>query len=101
MDSNNEQTSLLIKALLPSELFDYFEIVRIEMDETSIDVHLDELNQPPKAYSAEKLVSKGFREATVIQDFPIRERAVYLHVRQRISRKRWDHFKLPTRSTPS
>jgi len=83
MDPKNEQTNLLVKALLPSELFDYFEIVRIEMDESSIDVYLDELNQPPKEYSAEKLISKGFREATVIQDFPIRERAVYLHVRQR------------------
>lgn len=83
MDSKNDQTSILVKALLPSELFDYFEIVKIEMDEASIDVHLDELNQPPQEYSTEKLTSKGFRQATVIQDFPIRERAVYLHVRQR------------------
>jgi transposase len=83
MDSKNDQINILVKALLPSELFDYFEIVRIEMDETSIDVHLDELNQPPQEYSTEKLISKGFRQAIVIQDFPIRERAVYLHVRQR------------------
>lgn len=83
MGSNNEQVNILIKALLPGELFDYFEIVRIEMSEASIDVHLDELNQPPQAYSTEKLISKGFRQAIVIQDFPIRERTVYLHVRQR------------------
>jgi len=83
MDPKHEQTDLLVKALLPRELFEYFEIVRIEMDDASIDVHLDELNQPPKEYSAEKLISKGFREATIIQDFPIRERSVYLHVRQR------------------
>jgi hypothetical protein len=83
MDSKNEQSNILLRALLPRELFDYFEIVRIEMDEASMDVHLDELNQPPEEYSTEKLISKGFREPVVIQDFPIRERAVYLHVRQR------------------
>jgi transposase len=83
MDSNNEQINILIKAILPRELFDYFEIVKIEMDDSSIDVHLDELNQPPQEYSTEKIISKGFRQAIVIQDFPIRERAVYLHVRQR------------------
>jgi len=83
MDSKNEQSDILLKALLPKELFEYFEIVRIDMDEETMDVHMDELNQPPLEYSKEKLISKGFREAVVIQDFPIRERAVYLHVRQR------------------
>lgn len=83
MDSKNEQYNLLLKALLPQELFEYFEIVRIDIDEKTIDVHLDELNQAPEAYLSEKLISKGFKEAIVIQDFPIRERAVYLHVRQR------------------
>lgn len=108
MDSKNEQVNLLVKAILPSELFDYFEIMRIEMDEASIDVHLDELNQPPKEYSGEKLISKGFREATIIQDFPIRERAVYLHVRQRkwviestgkVVSKNWDLAAKGTRYT--
>ncbi|HSQ98207.1 MAG TPA: hypothetical protein VLL98_05860 [Rickettsiales bacterium] len=83
MDSKNEQYNLLLKALLPQELFEYFEIVRIDIDDKAIDVHLDELNQIPEAYLSEKLISKGFKESVVIQDFPIRERAVYLHVRQR------------------
>lgn len=83
MDSKNEHYNTLLKALLPSDLFDYFELVRIDLDEQSIDVYLDELNQPPVEYSSEKLISKGFRESVAIQDFPIRERSVYLHVRQR------------------
>lgn len=83
MDSKNEQYNILLKALLPQELFEYFEIVRIDIDEKTMDVHLDELNRIPEEYSNEKLISKGFKETVVIQDFPIRERAVYLHVRQR------------------
>jgi len=99
MDSKNEQYNILLKALLPTELFDYFEIVRIDIDDKAMDVYLDELNQPPQEYSGEKLTSKGFRDYVAIQDFPIRERAVYLHVRQRkwqvessgkIVSKEWD-----------
>jgi hypothetical protein len=83
MSQNNEPYDILLRALLPKDLFDYFEIVRIELDDNTLNVHLDELNQTPNEYSSEKLISKGFRESIVIQDFPIRERAVYLHVRQR------------------
>ena len=83
MDAKNEQYNRLLRALLPQEMFDFYEIGRIDIDDKTMDVHLDELNQTPKEYSSEKLISKGFREPVVIQDFPIRERAVYLHVRQR------------------
>lgn len=83
MSSSDEQFKLLLKAVLPEEIFKYFEITRVEVNETSIDVHVDELNLPPTQYKAFKLISKGFTPAVVIQDFPIRERAVFLHVRRR------------------
>jgi transposase len=83
MKSQSGQYSILIKALLPEEVFDYFEIVKVDIQDKIIDVHLDELNQPPKEHSNEKLISKGFHEASIFQDFPIRDKAVYLHVRRR------------------
>lgn len=83
MDSQNEQYNLLLKALLPTDLFDYFEIIRVIVNPTTLDVHLDELNNRPEDFSSENLISKGFHTASVIQDFPIRERSVYLHVRRR------------------
>lgn len=79
----NAKTEDLLKAILPTEVFDYFEIIKVDSDDKSIDIHLDELNLPPQQYSKEKLISKGFTEATIIQDFPIRRKAVYLHVRRR------------------
>lgn len=83
MKPQAQQYNILIKALLPAEVFDYFEIVNVDLDNSVIDVHLDELNLPPDDYSRDQLSSKGFHEATVFQDFPIRDKAVYLHVRRR------------------
>ncbi|MGQ8336913.1 ISAon1 family transposase N-terminal region protein [Sunxiuqinia sp. A32] len=48
-----------------------------------IDVFLDEKYNKPEKHKAEKLISKGFHQAIIIQDFPIRERMVYLDVRCR------------------
>jgi len=83
MDSKNEQYNIILRALLPQDIFDYFEILKVDIDDKSIDVYLDELNHPPSECSKEKLISKGFYDSVAIQDFPIRERAVYLHVRRR------------------
>ncbi|MDP4275920.1 MAG: transposase [Bacteroidota bacterium] len=83
MDSKENQYNLLVKALLPSEIFNYFEITLVQLNKETIDVYLDELNVPPSKYEGQKLLSKGFHPAVDIQDFPIRERAVFLHVRRR------------------
>jgi transposase len=73
----------LITALLPEEIFQYFELIRVDVEDKFINVHLDEQNVPPFDYKKEKLSSKGFHESSVFQDFPIRGKAVYLHVRRR------------------
>ena len=73
----------LLQAILPAEVFNYFDINKVDTDDKTIDIYLDELNLPPEQYLKEKLISKGFTEATIIQDFPIRKKAVYLHVRRR------------------
>ncbi len=80
MNANRED---LLKAILPTEVFEYFEIIKVDIDDKTIDIYLDELNLPPEQYQKEKLISKGFTDTTVIQDFPIRKKAVYLHVRRR------------------
>jgi transposase len=101
MDSN----TLLIEALLPKELFQYFEIVNVIVQDKTIDVYLDEKNVPPPEC---KYVSKGFHEIKVIQDFPIRDKAVYHHIRRRkwkdektgeVVSKSWDLTAKGTRYT--
>ena len=80
MNANSED---LLKAILPTEVFEYFEIIKVDIDDKTIDIYLDELNVPPEQYQQEKLLSKGFTESITIQDFPLRNKAVYLHVRRR------------------
>jgi len=110
MDSINDQYRQLLKALLPLELFTYFEITQVLVSPDRLDVYLDELNLPPLKYQGQKLVSKGFYPAAEVQDFPIRERAVFLHVRRRkwqiestgyIVSNTWDTVAEGTRYTKS
>lgn len=75
----------LVKLLLPSEIFDYFEITNLVIEDRSVAVFLDERDIKPAAWSGQKLTSKGFHPESIIQDFPIRNKAVFLHVR----RRRW------------
>ena len=108
MESKDEQYKLLVKALLPEEIFNYFEIVQVIVNLTTIDVHLDELNFPSSEFKDLKLNSKGFHPAVIVQDFPLRERAMFLHVRRRkwqvestgeIVSNKWDTTAKGTRYT--
>lgn len=75
--------------VLPKEILDHFEIVKIETDESDIDamsmtVHLDERMNTILQKSGD-YESKGFMEAVNITDFPIRDHKVILSLR----RRRW------------
>ena len=85
MPNPNNYSQELIKLLLPSEIFEYFEIVKLQVTDTSINVYLDETNVLPQEFTEKILSSKGFHAASIIQDFPIRDKSLYLHVR----RRRW------------
>ncbi|NJO90877.1 MAG: transposase [Chloroflexia bacterium] len=85
MHSDNEHFNSLIRLILPQEIFDYFEIIKINIAEKEVHVYLDELPLKPDGFENEKLLSKGFHPTSTIQDFPLRDKAVYLHVR----RRRW------------
>ena len=85
MSSDNAQFNSLIELLLPPEVFEYFDIVKVQIDEREVHVHLDEKDIKPTGFEFVKLISKGFHQASIIQDFPLRDKAMYLHVR----RRRW------------
>jgi len=83
MNSQQSQYKALVEAFLPKDLFQYFDIIDVKITEKKIQVDLDELNTAPTSHKNIKLISKGFHAPVIIQDFPIRERAVFLHVRRR------------------
>ena len=76
--------TILLRAILPDVLIDNFDVANFEKTDSRFDIWLDEkkvmLSEDKKKRS---VISHGFGEYHVIQDFPIRGRAAYLHVRKR------------------
>ena len=82
-----------LSLFLPEALLDHFDIEFIqELGEVShkrmiYHIHLTEQNDLPQGYTKGKYESKGFYKPKVIQDFPIRGKAVYFIIK----RRRWRH----------
>ena len=75
----------LAKYILPEYIFKYFLLIKVEDENNSLHFYLDEVNSIPEEYQNCDLVSKGFHRESVIKDFPLRDKPLYLHV----SRRRW------------
>ena len=75
----------LARYVLPEEIFEYFELVKIEPEGRELHLYLEELHELPEGYNQGELESKGFHSDSIIKDFPIREKPSFLHVR----RRRW------------
>lgn len=75
----------LLKLMLPDFLVDHFEVISATNTEEVLHLYFEENAKPPKEFEAFELVSKGFQEQITIQDFPLRGKLVYLHIK----RRRW------------
>ena len=79
--------------MFPSELMEYFRISKfqilcyIQTRSECWEIEFEEINELPNGYSPIEYESKGFVESKLIQDFPLRGRAVFLRVKKR----RWRH----------
>ena len=77
----NDSESLL-RLFLSTWLFDYFELENFTQDSSRIDVYLGEKKHLSESVPG-CLISHGFTAYSIIQDFPIKGKAVYLHLRRR------------------
>ena len=74
----------MLRAILPEVLIDNFDVVNFEKTDSRFDIYLDEKKvQMRDDKQNASVISHGFGEYHVIQDFPIRGRATRLHVRKR------------------
>ncbi len=80
MGKHKEEIEDPLKLLLPGVIYDYFELVHTEVSDIEVHLFLDEQHIPPKSVGYE---SKGFSEQSIMQDFPLRGKPVYLHIRRR------------------
>ena len=66
---------------------DYQLLCNIEIKEEFWLIEFEEKNELPNGYSTSEYESKGFVGSKLLQDFPLRGKAVYLRVKKR----RWRH----------
>ncbi len=76
--------------LLHFDIVDFKELGDLDTKKDCFYIYLDEKNILPKGYNFFEYESKGFYERTLIQDFPIRGKAVYLGIRRRRWRNKLD-----------
>jgi transposase len=81
----HDSLHILLDLVLPEGVKTYFELKSHESDDDKLHLYLEELNTIPEEFAGHKLESKGFYNESTLQDFPIRGRNVYLHVK----RRRW------------
>lgn len=75
----------LLKFMLPDFLVDHFEVVSSINSQEIVHLYFEENSKPPEEFNDLQLVSKGFQDEITIQDFPLRGKFVYLHIK----RRRW------------
>ncbi|MEG5098030.1 hypothetical protein QUB31_38125 [Microcoleus sp. B13-B4] len=86
----------ILSSFLPEGLLDHFDIIDfkelgdLQTKKDCFFVYLDEKNNLPEDYNSNEFESKGFYDRTLIQDFPIRGKAVYLGIRRRRWRSKLD-----------
>lgn len=68
---------------LPEGLLDYFDILKVEDSKTQITIYLEEKNN----LNDSSYESKGFYPNVLVNDFPVRGKALLLDLR----RRRWIH----------
>lgn len=73
----------LVEYLLPDFILTYYQLTRVES--ASEVLHLHEKNYEQATAEKRDLLSKGFLPQITIQDFPIRDKRVFLHIK----RRRW------------
>lgn len=83
MEATQEQMLSILELILPKEILEYFVIVDLQIQPKEVHLYIDEKNIVPQEYKEDKLTSKGFYPEAIIQDFPLRNKALYLHVRRR------------------
>jgi hypothetical protein len=75
----------LLKLFLPELLVEHFELTSIKQEGETLHLFFEELNKAPVEHSSKVLVSKGFHDEITVQDFPLRGKRVFLHIK----RRRW------------
>ena len=82
-----ELTSEVLKFILPDLLVTHFDLLKHELQNSELHLYFEEKSKIPEEFSKELIISHGFHKQITIQDFPLRGKTVFLHIK----RRRWLH----------
>ncbi len=75
----------LLDLLLPSFIVNHFTFTSSSSDEEHLHLYFEE-KKDTSLFKGRKIESKGFHKEIVIEDFPLRGKLVYFHIKRR---RRW------------
>jgi hypothetical protein len=75
----------LLKLFLPEILVEHFNLISSKTEGETLHLYFEEQNKPPVEHTSKVLISKGFHDEITVQDFPLRGKKVFLHIK----RRRW------------
>ena len=75
----------LLKLFLPEILVEHFVLINSKAEGETLHLFFEEQNKPPVEHVSKVLISKGFHDEITVQDFPLRGKKVFLHIK----RRRW------------
>ena len=83
MDNKKVSYEDLLRLILPGEIFDFFDVIKVDAYEKEVHLFVDENNVLPYGFNKGEYQSKGFYPEAIIQDYPLRDKAVFIHARRR------------------
>jgi hypothetical protein len=83
MDNKKVSYEDLLRLILPGEIFDFFDVIKVDAYEKEVHLFVDEKNVLPYGFNKGEYQSKGFYPEAIIQDYPLRDKAVFIHARRR------------------
>jgi hypothetical protein len=75
----------LLKLLLPELLITHFDITNHIIEQDTVHLYFQEKKDLPKEEKHRSLTAHGFHKEVTVQDFPLRGKKVFLHIK----RRRW------------
>ena len=75
----------VLKFLLPELLLTHFDLTTHKLEGQDLHLYFEEKPDLPKEFSYELIICHGFHKEISIQDFPLRGKTVFLHIK----RRRW------------
>jgi hypothetical protein len=83
MDNKKVSYDDLLRLILPGEIFEFFDVIKVDAYEKEVHLFVDEKNVLPYGFNKGEYQSKGFYPEAIIQDYPLRDKAVFIHARRR------------------